>query len=80
MLNLAARHKEGLWLMAYLGSKSSFAIVMNKVATRSNLKAVWIDPRTGDSVSGGSFPNRGDQSFSTPAGWEDALLILEPES
>jgi hypothetical protein len=80
VLNLAARHKDGLWMMAYLGSKTSFSIAMNKLTTRSNLKAVWVDPRTGDSVSGGSFPNRGDQSFSTPAGWEDALLILEPES
>jgi Protein of unknown function (DUF4038)/Putative collagen-binding domain of a collagenase len=80
VLNLAARHKDGLWMMAYLGSKTSFSMAMNKMTTRSNMKAMWIDPRTGDSVSGGSFPNRGDQSFSTPAGWEDALLILEPES
>jgi hypothetical protein len=79
MLSLAARHKDGLWMVAYLSGKSSFSIAMNKAATGSKLKAVWIDPRTGDSIFAGSFPNQGDQSFSTPAGWEDALLIFEPE-
>jgi len=37
----------------------------------------WIDPRTGESVATGSFTNTGIASFSTPDGWEDALLILE---
>jgi hypothetical protein len=65
--------------MAYLGSKASFFIDMTKVKTSGNRKAFWIDPRTGDSHSMGSFLNRAEQSFSTPGGWEDALLIVEPE-
>jgi hypothetical protein len=51
---------------------------MDKVAGADRAKAFWIDPRTGDSVSAGNFPNKGVQAFSTPEGWEDALLILEP--
>jgi hypothetical protein len=35
------------------------------------------DPRTGDSKAAGNFPARGIQAFSTPDGWEDALLVLE---
>jgi Protein of unknown function (DUF4038)/Putative collagen-binding domain of a collagenase len=79
MLNLAARHKDGLWMMAYLSGKTSFSIAMNKVAAGSKLRAIWMDPRTGASISAGSFANRGNQSFSTPAEWEDALLLVEPE-
>jgi hypothetical protein len=79
VLNLAARHKDGLWLMAYLGSKAFFTIDMTKVKTSGNRKVFWIDPRTGTSRSMGSFPNRAEESFSTPVGWEDALLIVEPE-
>jgi hypothetical protein len=77
VLNLAARHKDGKWIMVYLGSKSSFSIRMNKVAAGSKVSAFWIDPRTGRSLSIGGFSNTAVKPFSTPAGWEDALLILE---
>jgi hypothetical protein len=50
---------------------------MDKVAGADQAKASWIDPRTGDSTSAGKFPNKGVQAFTTPEGWEDALLILE---
>ena len=77
VLNLAARHKDGKWVMAYLGSKSSFAINMSKVSAANKVNAFWIDPKTGDSVAAGSFPNAGVKEFSTPEEWEDALLVLE---
>jgi len=77
ILNLAARHKDGKWAMVYLADKASFSINMNKLAATGKVNARWIDPRTGDSVPAGSFTNTGARSFSTPAGWEDALLILE---
>jgi len=76
VLNLAARHKDGRWAMAYLGSRASFSINMNKIVA-AKLDARWIDPKTGKSTAAGSFLNTGTQSFSTPEGWEDAILILE---
>ena len=77
VLNLAARHKNGEWIMVYLGSKSSFSINMNKFTAGSKVNAFWIDPKNGDSVPMGSFPNTAVRSFSTPDGWEDAILILK---
>lgn len=77
ILNLAAHHKDGKWVMVYLGSKSSFSINMSKINTENKVNAFWINPKTGDSVAVGSFPNTGVKTFSTPDGWEDALLILE---
>jgi Putative collagen-binding domain of a collagenase len=38
---------------------------------------MWIDPRTGKSVSIGKVPSKGIGEFTAPEGWEDALLILE---
>jgi len=76
VLNLAARHNDGKWVMVYLGSKSSFSINMNNIAS-AKVSAFWIDPKSGDSVPIGTFSSSGIQSFSTPAEWEDALLILE---
>ncbi len=63
--------------MAYLGSQASFSLNMNKLNS-STVNASWIDPRTGESQAIGRFANSGVASFSTPAGWEDALLVLEP--
>ncbi len=76
VLNLAARHRDGAWVMVYLADKCSFSINMSKVAA-NKVDAFWIDPRTGDSVSAGSFPNSGVQAFSTPDDWEDTLFVLE---
>jgi hypothetical protein len=77
VLNLTARHKDGKWIMVYLGSKSSFSINMNKITPGSKVNAFWIDPKTGDSVSIKNLANKTVESFSTPDGWEDAILILE---
>jgi len=79
ILNLAARHKDGKWVMVYLGSKASFSVHMDKVAA-PKVSARWIDPKTGDATAAGRFPNTGISSFSTPDGWEDAVLILEPSA
>jgi len=76
ILHLAARHKDGKWIMVYLADKASFSINLNKLGA-GKATARWIDPRTGDSVPAGSLTNTGTQSSSTPANWEDALLILE---
>jgi len=77
VLNLAARHKDGLWVMAYLGTNTTFSIEMSKFGGGNKAAALWIDPKTGRAVKIGMFPNTGVREFSTPEGWEDALLILE---
>ncbi len=77
ILNLAARHKDGRWVMAYLGSKASFSIHMDKLTGAKEAHASWIDPRTGRSTAIGTVPTSGAREFSTPVGWEDALLVLE---
>ncbi|MGA2656463.1 MAG: DUF4038 domain-containing protein [Verrucomicrobiota bacterium] len=78
VLNLAARHADGQWLMVYLGGRASFSVNLNKLTAGKLAEASWIDPRTGQSAKIGRFSAAGEQSFSTPAGWEDALLIVEP--
>jgi hypothetical protein len=78
ILNLGARHKDGKWIMVYLGRKSSFSIKMNLITAGKRVKAFWIDPVTGVSKAIGNFKNKGVRSFSTPETWEDALLIVEP--
>jgi hypothetical protein len=76
VLHLAARHQDGKWAMVYLAEKASFSVNMDKVAG-AQVNAFWVNPQTGDAVAAGTFPNSGQRSFSTPDGWEDALLTLE---
>ncbi len=76
LLRLAARHRDGKWAMIYLAEKASFSVNMDKVAG-GGVNAFWVDPRTGDAAAAGSFANSGTRLFTTPDGWEDALLILE---
>ena len=76
VLNLAARHKDGEWIMVYLGEKASFSVNVDKIAGDS-FEAYWIDPRTGKRAEIGTWRKTGVQSFSTPDGWEDAILMLE---
>ena len=78
VLNLAARHQDGRWVLVYLGDKASFSIRMDKFTAGSEARASWIDPRTGDSVPAGVFAASGVRALATPEGWEDALLVLEP--
>ena len=74
VLNLAARHKDGRWAMAYLADPASFSVRLDTLAGPAD--AFWIDPRTGGSQDAGRFVNTGVASFSTPDDWEDALLVL----
>ena len=41
------------------------------------MKASWADPMTSETVAIGTRANTGVESFATPNGWEEALLILE---
>ena len=63
--------------MVYLGAKASFSINMNKLAAGNPVKAFWINPSSGAKASIEAPARTGVQAFSTPPGWEDALLILE---
>jgi hypothetical protein len=76
VLNLAARHKDGRWAMVYCGGPTSLSVNTSKLAGGS-ANAFWIDPRTAEPLALGSVSGTETASFSTPDGWEDALLILE---
>jgi len=77
LLNLAARHRDGKWAIAYFADKASFKVDMSKVSAGSEAEALWLDPRNGESASVGSFAAKGTKMFSTPDGWEDSLLVLK---
>jgi hypothetical protein len=76
VLNLAARHKDGRWAMVYCGAAASFSVDLSKLAG-GEAEAFWIDPKNAEPLPIGRVANRGEQAFTTPKGWEDALLVVE---
>ncbi|MFB0522404.1 MAG: DUF4038 domain-containing protein [Candidatus Bathyarchaeia archaeon] len=77
ILNLAARHENGKWIIAYFGFSTAAAINMDKTTASNTIRGLWINPSTGMRTPIGGFPNKGVRSFTTLDGWEDALLVLE---
>jgi len=76
-LNVAARSSLGDWVLIYLSSETNVSVRMDKITAGNNIQASWIDPISGEKTLIGSFKNTGTQSFSTPKGWKDAVLLLE---
>ena len=53
---------------------------MERVAAGAAVDAAWIDPRTGRCTPLGRRDGSEIGSFTTPAGWPDALLLLEVQA
>jgi hypothetical protein len=75
-LNVAARAAHSGWALAYLSSSTTVSLRMNKLTAGSQVQAWWVDPTSGARSEISTFPNTGTQSFTTPDGWQDAVLLL----
>ena len=62
--------------MFYLADKAVFSVNLAKL-TAPKVNVFWVNPVTGEPKPIGRESNTGVKSFTTPEGWEDALLILE---
>ena len=78
-LNSAARSGSDRWILAYLSESSTLSLRIDRLPARRRVRAVWIEPASGNRLPAGSYPAVEVVSFTTPAGWEDALLLAEPE-
>ncbi len=64
-------------IIVYFSSATSIDFDMSKITRFALFSAIWIDPQTGKKHQIGSFKNVEPKTFSTPEGWEDALLLIE---
>jgi hypothetical protein len=74
--NAAAVHSSGSSALVYISQAAPFTLDLTKVTQGIQVAATWMDPRTGAQTPGGQY-NTGSQPFTLPAGFEDAVLILE---
>lgn len=75
-LNTAARSADGRWLLVYLSEPATVSIRLDGISAGKQVKVSWIDPRNGERLPGGIYSTLDLQSFSSPEGWEDALLVV----
>jgi len=69
----AARGRGYAFYYSYTGKP--FVARLGAISGRT-VKAWWYDPRTGKATAIGSFPNRGERTF-TPKPGEDTVLVLD---
>ena len=78
-LNAAAHSTAADWALIYLSGQHTASIRMSLIKTSEKIAATWIDPRTGDRARVGVYAYDDAPEFTTPQGWEDALVLLEAE-
>jgi hypothetical protein len=76
-LNAAGQSSAADWALVYLSGRCTASIRMDRIKTSEVVTASWVDPRSGDRRAIGTFQYADVKEFSTPEGWEDALLLLE---
>ena len=78
-LNTAARSPAGRWILAYLSEPAAVSVRLATGVTGGKVQAYWMDPTSGDRTRIGAFAAKSTQVFTSPAGWEDALLLVAAE-
>lgn len=76
-LNAAARSSDGDSVLVYLSSPTTVSVRMDRITAAGTVRARWVNPETGEETAIGEFPNTGTRAFTTPAGREDAVLLLD---
>ena len=76
-LNVAMRSPARDRIVVYLADAASVTLDLGALASDSPARAAWIDPRSGTRQEIGTLDQNHAGTFSTPAGWEDALLLIE---
>jgi hypothetical protein len=77
-LNTAACSPSGHWIIAYLSGPCTVSLHLDSLSPSPFAQAYWIDPTSGERTSAGTHPVINPVSFTTPSGWADAVLLIEP--
>jgi hypothetical protein len=78
-LNAAARSLASDWALVYLSSPCTTTVRLDRLRASDTIVASWIGPTTEQRTRIGTFRYNEARPFTTPDGWEDALLLLQAE-
>ena len=63
--------------MVYLPEATSFTLDVPATGSGRKVKAQWINPQTGKKTKAVVEKTDQQMNFTTPKGWEDALLVIK---
>lgn len=77
----AARAEDGSFLFVYVPTGKSATVKLDKISGEK-INAFWFDPRVGNAVQMGEFPNQGTQTFEpfSRGRGQDWVLVLDDAS
>lgn len=82
--NAAAVSSDGGWAMAYLSHPGTVELNLGElkgqpdhIVQATRFAVTWIDPRNGQRREEKPCEASGERSFTSPAGWPDAVLLFE---
>ena len=74
--NVAARSKDGDWLIAYLSKPEKIMIDSRFLPFINHIEAIWINPETGEVLNAILIPTQNTIDFEPPK-WIDAVLVVK---
>ena len=74
--NVAARSKDGDWIITYLTNMNPLTLKLNTITALKKVTAWWISPVTGKRKKIGTYDTSGNQIFLPPKNWRDAVLLI----
>ena len=73
----AARSADGDWILVYLPEHAPVTLQLNSLEISKTASASWINPLNGQKEKAGDYPTSARPTLSPPAGWRDALLLIQ---
>ncbi|MFH1571573.1 MAG: DUF4038 domain-containing protein [Gemmatimonadota bacterium] len=74
----AGRGASGQWALVYLSEPDTVRLRLEGVLAGPRCRATWVNPVTGNRTGFSTFAAAGTLTTSTPGGWEDTLVLIEP--
>jgi len=73
----ACRAADGSWGMVYLSVPATVRVDVSALKHGVTFRATWIDPRTGAKTDAGMQRTDEAKSYTSPDGWEDAVIAFK---
>jgi hypothetical protein len=76
-LNVAVRSADGDRMLTYLSAPARVKLRLTEAIADRGFRVQMIDPATGERPPAEVYTAQATLTVSTPAGWEDALILIE---
>jgi hypothetical protein len=73
---VATRDEDGSYALLYFPADVTVEVDLSKLSGDS-MRALWFDPRSGQSTEAGTFPRSDTRSFKAPEWGPDWVLVLD---